>query len=86
MQVSDKLFSKLFFFFLKKRFIHVEGGVRGGALSYVEGFCFFEGRKANTEFSQNFPAVVEVGGIYKCMIYIKCPGTAMLNILTWSSR
>lgn len=58
-----------------------------GALSGVEGCCLFEGRsKADTQFSQSFPTVVEVGGIYKCMTYVKCLGIAILNILTLSSR
>lgn len=46
-----------------------------GTLSYVEGFCLFEGT-SNTQLSQNFPPAAEVGGIYKCVIYIRCPGTA----------
>lgn len=64
----------------------VLGCVCGRVLSGVEGSCLFEGRsKAGTQLSQSFPTVVEVGGIHKCMIYIKCPVITMLNIMTLSS-
>jgi len=69
--IQEKLLQTL----KKKSFFHVQRDVCGGTLSYVEGFCLFEGR-SNTQPSQNFPPVVEVGGIYKCVIYVRCSGTA----------
>lgn len=31
--------------------------------------------KIDTQLSQKFPTVIEVGAIHKCMIYVKCPET-----------